>query len=258
MSKRVVICGVDTSTLPRLTWKEAASLMNEVKDGNKVARSRFVLCNMRLVLSVVQRYAHKVHNLDDLFQVGSVGLVKAVDNFNHKLGVKFSTYAVPMIIGEIRRYLRESTGIRVSRGIRDMAYIAMQAKEQLELEANGDVTVEMIADKLGKTKQEVLFALDAISEPVSIYEPIYNDSDDTVLVLDHIRDKKSTDEKWINNISLSQSILKLDTRERSILKKRYYEGKTQIEVADEVGISQAQVSRLEKNAVQSIKTNLGS
>lgn len=256
MTKRVVICGVDTSTLPRLTWKEAVALMEKVKSGDDNARSMFILCNMRLVLSVVQRYSHKVSNLDDLFQVGCVGLVKAVDNFNNLLGVKFSTYAVPMIIGEIRRYLRESSGIRVSRGVRDMAFVAMQTREQLELECNNDVSVDMIANRLNKPRHEILFALDAISEPVSLFEPIYNDSDDTVMMLDHISDKKNTDEKWLNNISLSQSILKLDQRERSILKKRYYEGKTQIEVANEVGISQAQVSRLEKNAVQNIKAGL--
>ncbi|MDD4290748.1 MAG: sigma-70 family RNA polymerase sigma factor [Clostridia bacterium] len=252
MGRRVVICGIDTSTLPRLTAKEAVALMEKVKQGDKGARNRFIMCNIRLVLSVVQRYVERCNSPDDLFQVGCVGLIKSVDNFDNTLNVKFSTYAVPMIVGEIRRFLRESNSLRVSRGIRDVAYVALQARD--EIERNNEVaTVELVAKKINKTIAEVVFALDAISHPISLFEPVYSDGIEAVLVMDQISDVKNTDENWIKRISLAEAVVQLNDRERSILKKRYYEGKTQIEVSAEVGISQAQVSRLEKNAVKRIR-----
>lgn len=255
MAHKVVICGINTSALPKLTGKEALSLMRKVKEGDELARQKFITSNLRLVLSVVQRYAGKAgYSMDDLFQVGCVGLVKSVDNFDVSLNVKFSTYAVPMIIGEIRRFLRESNSMRVSRGIRDVAYLALQARERLERESMGEeVTLEQIAKEINLPVGQVVYCLDAINEPLSLNEPVYNDGSDTILVMDQIKDKNNTDERWIENVSLNDAIARLDERERDILTKRYFEGKTQMEVSEEVGISQAQVSRLEKNAVGRIR-----
>lgn len=253
MSRKVELCGVDTSKLPRLTAAEAAKLMTEVKKGDTKARSVFIMSNIRLVLSVVQRYCMRSANIDDLFQVGCVGLVKAVDNFDVKQQVLFSTYAVPMIEGEIKRNLRESNSMRVSRGIRDAAYVAMLARDRLERTSSNEVTIDDIAKELNQPVSQVRFVFDSVNHPISLYDPIYSDGDDSILVMDQIRDIKSDDSHWLNNLSLSQAIITLDKRERQILKKRYYEGKTQIEVSKEVGLSQAQVSRLEKSAVAHIR-----
>lgn len=251
MKKKVVICGVDTSTLPKITAKESKELMDLVKTGDKEARSRFIMCNVRLVLSVLQRYSPKVNNPDDLFQVGCVGLVKAVDNFDNTLNVRFSTYAVPMIVGEIRRYLRESNSMRVSRGIRDLAYKAMTAREQIESKGEKTATLCDIAALLDKSVGEIVYVLDAISQPVSLYEPVYGD--EGVLIMDQIKDPGSCDENWLTEVSLAEAISRLTEREKTIVLKRYFEGKTQVKVSGEIGISQAQVSRLEKNAVQRIR-----
>ncbi|MEG1711277.1 MAG: sigma-70 family RNA polymerase sigma factor [Clostridia bacterium] len=253
MRKKVVICGVDTGTLPRLTAKESKELMDRVKKGDDEARSRFILCNIRLVLSVLQKYSAKVSNPDDIFQVGCIGLVKSVDNFDNTMNVRFSTYAVPMIVGEIRRYLRESNSMRVSRGIRDVAYLALSAREEIERTTEKIATMEEIAVKINKSVSDVVYVLDAISQPLSLYDPVYNDGVDSVLVMDQIKDEKNCEENWITKVSMSTAIEKLNEREKQIVLKRYFEGKTQIEVSGEVGISQAQVSRLEKNAVEHIR-----
>ena len=253
MKRKVTICGVDTSTLPKLTHQQSNQLMLQLKNGDENARGKFVLCNMRLVLSVVQRYASRTNNMDDLFQVGCVGLLKAVDNFDVSYNLKFSTYAVPMIIGEIRRFLREGNSLHVSRSVRDMAFLALQTREKLEYDTDKQATMDDIAKELGQPVEVIKNALDAISEPVSLFEPVYSDESDSVLVMDQIDDKKNTDEKWLENISLCQAIKKLGEREKQILHKRYFEGKTQMEISAEVGISQAQVSRLEKNAMTQMR-----
>ncbi len=253
MLNKVVICGINTSLLPKLTADDTAELLKQTKEGDALSRNKLIIGNMRLVLSVLHRYIPRICNMDDLFQVGCVGLVKAVDNFDISLNVRFSTYAVPMIVGEIRRFLRESNSMRVSRGIRDVAYLALQTKERLKAEGIEDVSIKQIADRLNLTVAKVAFCLDAINEPVSLFEPVYNDGEESVLVMDQICDKSNNEEKWLNNVSLADAIMKLEERERQILKKRYYEGKTQTEVSYEVGISQAQVSRLEKNAVSQIR-----
>lgn len=252
MKKKVIICGVDTSSLPKISLKESQELLDMIKNGDKLARSEFITRNIRLVLSVIQRYTSKVGNPDDLFQVGCVGLVKAVDNFDNTLNVRFSTYAVPMIMGEIRRYLRESNSMRVSRGIRDLAYKAMTAREEIEALGEKTASLEDIALKLNKPVSEVVYVLDAISQPVSLYDPVYNDGDN-VLVMDQIKDTRNSDERWITEVSIAEAIEKLSEREKLIVLKRYFEGKTQTEVSGEIGISQAQVSRLEKNAVEHIR-----
>ena len=249
MKRKVTICGVDTSTLPKLTHQQSNQLMLQLKNGDENARGKFVLCNMRLVLSIVQRYASRTTNMDDLFQVGCVGLLKAVDNFDVSYNLRFSTYAVPMIIGEIRRFLREGNSLHVSRSVRDMAFLALQTREKLEYDTDKQATMDDIAKELGQPVEVVKNALDAISEPVSLFEPVYSDESDSVLVMDQIDDKKNTDERWLENISLCQAIKQLGEREKQILHKRYFEGKTQMEISAEVGISQAQVSRLEKNAM---------
>ena len=253
MKRKVTICGIDTSTLPKLTHQQSNQLMLQLKNGDENARGKFVLCNMRLVLSVVQRYASRTNNMDDLFQVGCVGLLKAVDNFDVSYNLKFSTYAVPMIIGEIRRFLREGNSLHVSRSVRDMAFLALQTREKLEYDTDKQATMDDIAKELGQPVEVIKNALDAISEPVSLFEPVYSDESDSVLVMDQIDDKKNTDEKWLENISLCQAIKKLGEREKQILHKRYFEGKTQMEISAEVGISQAQVSRLEKNAMTQMR-----
>ncbi|MCL2751384.1 MAG: RNA polymerase sporulation sigma factor SigG [Firmicutes bacterium] len=249
---KVVICGIDTSTLPKLSKQEMVDLMNKLKAGDDEARNAFIVGNMRLVLSVVQRFMNKKENIDDVFQVGCVGLIKAIDNFDCSLNVRFSTYAVPMIIGEIRRFLRDNNSIRVSRSLRDTAYKALQAREQLELKGVNEPTLEEIAAAVDLPVREIVNALDAISDPVSLFDPVYHDSGDTIMLMDQIGDEKSLDEVWIECVALKESMRKLAEREKQILYLRYYEGKTQIEVSEEIGISQAQVSRLEKNALASI------
>ncbi|HRX14467.1 MAG TPA: sigma-70 family RNA polymerase sigma factor [Eubacteriales bacterium] len=255
MSNKVVICGVDTSLLPKITAAESRKLLLEISKGDKTARTKFIISNLRLVLSIVQRYSQRAKNMDDLFQVGCVGLVKSVDNFDVTLNVCFSTYAVPMIVGEIRRYLRESNSMRVSRGIRDVAYRAMQVREEIEQQGKA-AKIDDIAVVLGLPSSEVSYCMDSVNEPVSLFEPVFNDGNEAIFFMDQLADKSESEEIWTENVSLSQAIGKLSEKELNILKKRYYEGKTQIEVSNEVGISQAQVSRLEKNAVEHLRENM--
>ncbi len=256
MANRVAICGVDTSTLPKLKNEELVELMKKVKKGDELARDQFVVANLRLVLSVVQRFSGKKEKSDDMFQVGCVGLMKAIDNFDVSLNVRFSTYAVPMIIGEIRRFLRDNNSIRVSRSLRDIAYKALQAREMLSKKLGREPKPEEIAKEIDIDVKNVNFALDAISETVSLNEPVYNDGNEAVRIMDQISDSKNSDESLIEQIALKDAVSKLSPREKEILLMRYYIGKTQMEVSDEIGISQAQVSRLEKNALSSIKKHL--
>ncbi len=253
MSNKVVISGVNTSTLPKLKNDEIMELLKQVKAGDEFARDKFVVANLRLVLSVVQRFSGHCDKADDMFQVGCVGLLKAIDNFDETLNVRFSTYAVPMIVGEIRRYIRDNNCLRVSRSIRDVAYKALQAKEQYIKKNNCEPTLEEIAKMIELPVSEVTFALDAISETLSLNEPIYNDGNETIRLMDQIADEKNCDEMFVEKLSLSDAIKNLSPREKEILLMRYYVGKTQMEVSEEVGISQAQVSRLEKNALKTIK-----
>ena len=253
--QKVEICGVDTSGLPKLTAKENEELLVKIKQGDKAARDKFIVGNMRLVLSLVKRFRIKNLGADDVFQAGCVGLIKALDGFDISVGVKFSTYAVPMIIGEIKRYLRDGNSLRVSRSIRDMAYRVLKAREAIE-ERDEEATIERIAEELKVAEREVVYALDAISDPISIYEPVYNKSGDTLLLMDQLCDEKNTDEVWTERVALGEALEKLGEREKKILFLRYYEGKTQTEISEEVGISQAQVSRLEKNALQNIRLNI--
>ena len=256
MLGKVEICGVNTAKLPTLTAAETDALLARAKDGDSLAREKLVEGNLRLVLSVIQRFAGRGENADDLFQVGCVGLLKAIDNFDISQNVRFSTYGVPMIIGEIRRYLRDNSSIRVSRSMRDTAYRVLQAREKLQREQQREPTVEQIAHELGIRREEVVFAMDAVCDPVSLFEPIYSDGGDTMCVMDQVRDNKNTDEDWLEQIALKEAMSRLSERERQILALRYSDGKTQMEVSGEIGISQAQVSRLEKNAIKSIKKNM--
>ena len=256
MLGKVEICGVNTAKLPTLTAAETDALLARAKDGDSLAREKLVEGNLRLVLSVIQRFAGRGENADDLFQVGCVGLLKAIDNFDISQNVRFSTYGVPMIIGEIRRYLRDNSAIRVSRSMRDTAYRVLQAREKLQREQQREPTVEQIAHELGIRREEVVFAMDAVCDPVSLFEPIYSDGGDTMCVMDQVRDNKNTDEDWLERIALKEAMSRLSERERQILALRYSDGKTQMEVSGEIGISQAQVSRLEKNAIKSIKKNM--
>lgn len=256
MLGKVEICGVNTAKLPTLTAAETDALLARAKDGDSLAREKLVEGNLRLVLSVIQRFAGRGENADDLFQVGCVGLLKAIDNFDISQNVRFSTYGVPMIIGEIRRYLRDNSAIRVSRSMRDTAYRVLQAREKLQREQQREPTVEQIAHELGIRREEVVFAMDAVCDPVSLFEPIYSDGGDTMCVMDQVRDNKNTDEDWLEQIALKEAMSRLSERERQILALRYSDGKTQMEVSGEIGISQAQVSRLEKNAIKSIKKNM--
>ena len=249
---KVVICGVDTSKLPVLKEKEKEELLIKAKKGNKSARDELINGNLRLVLSVIQRFSGRGENLDDLFQIGCIGLIKSIDNFDISQQVKFSTYAVPMIRGEVRRYLRDNSPIRVSRSIKDTAYHAMQAKEKLTAKLGREPTVNEIAEKLGIEKAEVVIALESVVDPVSLYEPVYSDGGDTIYVLDQVGDKND-DRNWLDEISFKEEIKKLSDRERLILSLRYMKGKTQMEVSSQIGISQAQVSRLEKGAISKIK-----
>ncbi|MDR0850217.1 MAG: RNA polymerase sporulation sigma factor SigG [Christensenellaceae bacterium] len=255
MANKVVICGVNTSLLPKLKGKEIAELMVRLKAGDREARQLFIFSNMRLVLSVVQRFCMHKSNVDDVFQVGCVGLIKAMENFDEGFNVKFSTYAVPMIIGEIRRYLRDNTSVRVSRSLRDIAYKALQSRERLGANKTEEPRLEDIANDICEPLINVISALDAISDPVSLYDPVYNDGEDT-MVMDQIGDSKNTSENLIEQVALQEAMGKLGEREKQILRLRYFLGKTQTEISDEVGISQAQVSRLEKNALSELKKSL--
>ncbi len=249
---KVEICGVNTAKLKVLREKEKLELLKRIKDGDSAARDELINGNLRLVLSVIQRFVNRGENPDDLFQVGCIGLIKAIDNFDISQNVRFSTYAVPMIIGEIKRYLRDNNPVRVSRSMRDTAYHAMQVKEQLQNELNRDPTVEEIAERLNVDCVDVVIALEAIVEPVSLYEPVYSDSGDTIFVMDQISSCE-TDRDWLDEIMMKQAMGELSDREKQILSLRFMSGKTQMEVADEIGISQAQVSRLEKGAISKIK-----
>lgn len=252
-SNKVEICGVNTSELPVLTNEEMQKLFIKIKAGDMEAREEFIRGNLRLVLSIIQRFNKRGEPVDDLFQVGCIGLIKAIDNFDLSQNVKFSTYAVPMIIGEIRRYLRDNNSIRVSRSLRDIAYKALQSRDQFVNKYSREPTVIEIAKDLNMPKEEVVFALDAIQEPISLFEPIYHDSGDAIYVMDQVKDEKSEDEVWLQEIALREALDKLNDREKHILNLRFYEGKTQMEVAEEIGISQAQVSRLEKNALKNMR-----
>ena len=256
MQHKVEICGVNTSKLKVLKNEETRALLLRAKEGDQQAREELISGNLRLVLSVIQRFSNRGENADDLFQVGCIGLMKAIDNFNTDLDVKFSTYGVPMIIGEIRRYLRDNSTMRVSRAMRDTAYKVLQAKEAYIAQHQKEPTVEEIANILDIKREEVVFALDAILEPVSLYEPVYSDSGDTICVMDQVRDSKNTDEMWLERIALKEAVSHLSEREKKILSMRFFQGKTQMEVSADIGISQAQVSRLEKNALRQIRKEM--
>lgn len=256
MIKKVEICGVNTSKLPVLSNEEKEELFIEIKKGNEEARQKFIYGNLKLVLSVIKRFNNRNENVDDLFQVGCIGLIKAIDNFDLSQNVLFSTYAVPMIIGEIRRHLRDNNSIRVSRSLRDIAYKALQIKEKILNEQNREATVEDVAKELQIPKEEIAYALDAIQEPISLYEPVYNDGADALFLMDQVSDNKNTDDNWVEDIAISESLKKLNDREKMIIRKRFFDGKTQMEVADEIGISQAQVSRLEKTALSHMRKNM--
>lgn len=253
---KVEICGVNTSKLPVLTNKEKEELFEKIENGDEGARETFINGNLRLVLSIVQRFSNSSENIDDLFQIGCIGLIKALDNFDRSLNVKFSTYAVPMILGEIRRHLRDSSQIRVSRSLRDIAYKAIYAKENYVKAHQKEPTINEIAEEIGIDKEDIVVALDAIQSPVSLYEPVYNEGGDTLYVMDQISDKKNKEETWIEEISLGEAIKRLPEREKQIVQLRFFKGRTQIEVAEELGISQAQVSRLEKSALRSMRNYL--
>jgi len=248
-ANKVEICGVDTSKLPVLSNEKMRELFERMHAGDKSAREEFIQGNLRLVLSVIQRFSNRGENIDDLFQVGCIGLIKAIDNFDVSQNVKFSTYAVPMIIGEIRRYLRDNNSIRVSRSLRDIAYKALQVRDQLISKNAKEPTITEIANELNLPREEVVFALDAIQDPISLFEPIYHDGGDAIYVMDQVKDEKNEDESWLEGIALREAMKKLNEREKLILTLRFFEGRTQVEVAKEIGISQAQVSRLEKTAL---------
>ncbi|MCI9583816.1 RNA polymerase sporulation sigma factor SigG [Clostridiaceae bacterium] len=250
---KVEICGVNTSKLPLLSNSEKEELFKRILNGDKEAREQYIKGNLRLVLSVIQRFSSSNENVDDLFQIGCIGLIKAIDNFDITQNVRFSTYAVPMILGEVKRYLRDNNSIRVSRSLRDTAYKAIYTREHLLKKNLKEPTVCEIAEELGVTKEEITYALDAIQSPVSLYEPVYTDGGDPLYVMDQISDKKNSEEHWVEDLSLSEAMKRLPERERHIIDMRFFEGKTQTEVAEEIHISQAQVSRLEKNALRTMK-----
>jgi len=256
MSNKVEITGISTSNLPKLSGKEQAKLMERLKQGDSEAREQFAICNMRLVLSVVQRFKGRKENVDDIFQVGCVGLMKAIDNFDTTLNVKFSTYAVPMIIGEIKRFLRDSNSIRVSRSLRDIAYKTLKAREELLQNTTDEPNVEAISELLNIPMKDVALAMEAISDPISLADPVYNDGEDTIYLADQVGDDRISEDVWIENLNLSEALKNLNEREKEIVNLRYFIGKTQMEVSEEIGISQAQVSRLEKNAIDSIKKHV--
>lgn len=253
IGNKVEICGVDTSKLPVLTNAEMKQLFKRIHAGDESAREEFIQGNLRLVLSVIQRFSNRGEYIDDLFQVGCIGLIKSIDNFDLSQNVKFSTYAVPMIIGEIRRYLRDNNAIRVSRSLRDTAYKALQVRSELMNKNHKDPSVVDIAKEMGLPSEDVVFALDAIQDPISLFEPIYHDGGDTIYVMDQVSDKKSDDENWLEEIAIQDAMHRLNDREKHILYLRFFKGRTQMEVADEIGISQAQVSRLEKSALKHMK-----
>ena len=256
MQHKVEICGVNTAKLKVLKSSETQALLLRAKAGDMQAREELIAGNLRLVLSVIQRFSNRGENADDLFQVGCIGLIKAIDNFNTDLDVRFSTYGVPMIVGEIRRYLRDNSTMRVSRAMRDTAYKVLQAKEAYMAQHQKEPTIDEIAKILDLKREDVVFALDAILEPVSLYEPVYSDSGDTVCVMDQVKDNKNNDEMWVERIALKEAVGHLTDRERKILSMRFFQGKTQMEVSAEIGISQAQVSRLEKNALRQIRKEM--
>ena len=253
MINKVEICGVNTAKLPVLSNEEKNALLMEIKEGNQEAREKFINGNLKLVLSVIKRFYGRGENLDDLFQIGCIGLIKAMDNFDLEQNVQFSTYAVPMIVGEIRRYLRDNNMVRVSRSVRDLAYKVLAIKEKALREKQKELTVEEVAKELGVEKEEIAFCLDAIQEPMSLQEPVYGDDTENIYVEDQIRDKKNSDENWADDITIAETMKKLKEKERNIINKRFFEERTQMEVAEEIGISQAQVSRLEKSAIDHIK-----
>lgn len=256
MQGKVEICGVNTSKLKVLKNDEMMELLRRTKEGDMEAREKLIAGNLRLVLSVIQRFDRRGENADDLFQVGCIGLIKAIDNFNVDLDVRFSTYGVPMIVGEIRRYLRDNSAMRVSRSMRDTAYRVLKVKEKFMLDHQREPTLEEIAKTLDAKREDIVFALEAITDPVSLYEPVYSDSGDAVCVMDQVKDSKNTDDSWLDHIALKDAVDKLPQREKRILALRFFQGKTQMEVSAEVGISQAQVSRLEKNALEQIRKSL--
>ncbi|MBQ9349033.1 MAG: RNA polymerase sporulation sigma factor SigG [Oscillibacter sp.] len=256
MQGKVEIAGVNTARLKVLKNEETMDLLRRARQGDQTARTALIEGNLRLVLSVLQRFSSRGENADDLFQVGCVGLIKAIDNFDINQPVRFSTYGVPMIVGEIRRYLRDNTVIRVSRSLRDTACRVLQAREKLMAASQREPTVEQIAKELDLPREDVVFALDALSDPVSLYDPVYSDAGDTLTVMDQVRDTKNTDEDWANRIALKDAMGRLNERERRILNLRFYEGKTQMEVSAEIGLSQAQVSRLEKGAISAMRKNM--
>ena len=252
-NNKVEICGVNTSKLPLLSKEEKEELFVKIKAGDEEARNKFINGNLRLVLSVIQRFCGRGESADDLFQVGCVGLIKAIDNFDLSQNVQFSTYAVPMIIGEVKRYLRDNNSIRVSRSVRDLAYKVIQFKERYLKEQGKEPKIEEIAKELGVEKEEIGFSIDAIQDPVSLQEPIYNDGTENIYIIDQIKDSKNTDERWTEKMTIEGALNKLNKKEKMIVTKRFFDGKTQMEVAEEIGISQAQVSRLEKTAIEHIK-----
>ena len=252
-SNKVEICGVDTSALPVLSNERMRELFPRVHGGDRAAREEFINGNLRLVLSVVQRFSNRGENADDLFQVGCIGLIKALDNFDVSQNVRFSTYAVPMIIGEIRRYLRDNNPIRVSRSLRDTAYKALQARDLLSSRLGREPGIGEIAREIGVPEEDVVFAMEAIQDPVSLFEPVYNDGGDAIYIIDQVKDQKQSDALWLENLAVSEAMRRLSDREQKILRLRFFEGRTQMEVAGEIGISQAQVSRLEKNALQHMR-----
>ena len=256
MQSKVEICGVNTSHLEVLTPEETDSLLRRSAKGDPAAREKLISCNLRLVLSVIQRFSNRGESMDDLFQVGCIGLIKSIDHFNVDLNVRFSTYAVPMIIGEVRRYLRDNSSIRVSRSMRDTAYRALQAKEAFINAHQREPTIEELAKEMDVPREEIVFALDAITDPVSLYEPVFESNGDAVCVMDQVGDTKNTDEHWLEQIVLKEAISRLSPRELHILNLRFFEGRTQMEVADEIHISQAQVSRLEKSALERIRKQI--
>ena len=253
MLNKVEICGVNTSKLPLLTKEEKEKLFIKIKQGDEEARQTFINGNLRLVLSIIQRFYGRGENADDLFQVGCVGLIKAIDNFDLSQNVQFSTYAVPMIIGEVKRYLRDNNSIRVSRSVRDLAYKAMQFKEKYTRENGKEPTIDIIAKELGVEREDVAYSFDAIQDPISLQEPVYNDGAESIYIMDQVKDSKNTDEAWTESMTINQIMKKLNDKEKMIITKRFFDGRTQMEVAEEIGISQAQVSRLEKNAIEHIK-----
>ena len=253
MLNKVEICGVNTSKLPVINKEKKEELIKRIKNGDEEARTEFINGNLRLVLSVIQRFYGRGENADDLFQIGCVGLIKAIDNFDINQNVQFSTYAVPMIVGEVRRYLRDNNSIRVSRSVKDLAYKVIQCKERISKQTGKEPSIEQIAKELNSTPEDVAYSLDAIQTPISLQDPVYSDGTDNIYIMDQVRDDKNSDEKWAENLTILQSMKKLNDKEKEIIVRRFFDGRTQMEVAEEIGISQAQVSRLEKNAIDHIR-----